>query len=89
MKTLLKLATVSLLLGLSVQLVFLQRALAKLNSAAKRRSAQLETAESSPSPPPAERRLFLVSDATVDQNNYEMRKRCMYYNQSKMKWPTW
>ena len=81
METLLRSILIFLLASSSHQLVFSTQALETLN-----KSMQAHKAE--PATPP-ERKLFLVSQSTVDESNYEMRTKCMYFNQSKTSWPIW
>jgi len=70
-----------LLASATAQLVLSPKALEELRS-----SASPKVVEST-SPP--ERKLFLVSQATIDEKNFEARTQCTYFNESKMSWPTW
>ena len=81
MKNLLRSILILLLASQTLTLVLTPQALEKLGQVMKTQPTE------NASPP--ERKLFLVSQSTINENNYEMRTKCMYFNQSKTNWPIW
>lgn len=68
MKPFLQSAFLLLLTATSLQLVLMPEV-------AQRLSQKLKTT-SAPSTPPQERKLFLITQSTIDENNYEARTKC-------------